>query len=434
MNLQESATSRKGPTVRGSSTSFPTASRTNQTTLNVQEAKDIWQHATLLFRNYDWSEAIIHIQRLLRRSRSTPGFNHAAVWANLGILRMHLGEYYLALEAFQKAVEKAGVNMVQATDLDGPRTFLSHSPQSTLSECVSKPAPLINGSFVMMTTPQNPMLTPEPTSTDLLPNPVSASAAAAWTSSTSPHSPLPGPWPRLRNQPSSRAAGGRGSATTAGSATGSTAASTTLRSPPPPVATTTTDLRTDASLVERTMAALVRHHQHHEAQATRHHHHPEDHLQCRRGGRLNTTTDTHPRNRSPRPNTATAAIYPFLAGLAAYHLPRGDDDDDDVDDVDDDDGSRHPDDGLRLAQRYFRTCLSLLPPRQPQESDDDDGEVKVDLRPLGLAWELERTRVVWNAHICGVRAAWEAGEGELVAGMMWGVNGVPGGLFFEFVE
>ncbi|KAL1639244.1 hypothetical protein SLS58_008086 [Diplodia intermedia] len=303
MNLQESATSRKGPTVHGSSTSVLIAPRTNQNTLNVREAREIWEHATLLFRNYDWSEAIIHIQRLLRRSRGTPGLNHAAVWANLGILRMHLGEYYLALEAFQKAMQKAGVSVAKTADLDD-------------------------------------------------------------------------------GQP-----------------------------------------------------ALVRHHQHHEAQATRHHHHhhhhPNDHLR-RYGGRLdtsNTTTNTNLRNRDPRP-TATAAIYPFLAGLAAYHLPRDVVDDDDDDD-DDDGGSGSgsaASAGLHLARRLFHTCLSLLPPR---ETDGD--EVKVDLRPLGLAWELERTRVVWNARICAVQAAWEEGRGELLAGRRWGVNGMPAGLCFEFV-
>ncbi|KAL0257014.1 hypothetical protein SLS55_007824 [Diplodia seriata] len=186
------------------------------------------------------------------------------------------------------------------------------------------------------------------------------------------------------------------------------------------------DSRTDAGLIERTTAGLVRHHQHHEAQATRHHHHhPNDHLR-RYDGRLDTsttTTNTRLCNRDPRP-PATAAIYPFLAGLAAYHLPR------DVDDDDDDhyDAGSAASAGLRLARRLFRTCLSLLP---PQETDGD--EVRLDLRPLGLAWELERTRVVWNARICAVQAAWEEGRGELIAGRRWGVNGMPAGLCFEFV-
>lgn len=34
---------------------------------------------------------------------------------------MHLGEYYLALEAFKKAMEKAGVSVEKATDPDGTR-------------------------------------------------------------------------------------------------------------------------------------------------------------------------------------------------------------------------------------------------------------------------------------------------------------------------
>ncbi|KAL1632308.1 hypothetical protein SLS56_003723 [Neofusicoccum ribis] len=217
------------------------------TTLSIQEAKEIWQHTVLLFKHYDWSEAVVYTQRLLRRSRHTPGINRAAVWANLGILRMHLGEYYLALEAFTKAMREAGI-----------------------------------------------------------------SAAGA----------------------------------------GSVGADT------------------------------------------------------RGGSGSDPTRRPHRRRDASR---ETAAVYPFLAGLAAYHLARS--------------GGDAPAAGLRAARRLFLACLALLPV----------GVEEVDMRSRGLAWTLERLRVVWNARICGVEAAWEEGTAGLVAGKRWGVNGMPGGLCFGFV-
>ncbi|EKG17088.1 Tetratricopeptide TPR-1 [Macrophomina phaseolina MS6] len=109
------------------------AQNTSRPALSVQEAKDLWEHAVLLFKNYDWSEAVVCTQRLLRRSQHIAGFDRAAVWANLGILRMHLGEYYLALEAFERAMKEAGVSTADETDLDDQRKstllrFLNRAP------------------------------------------------------------------------------------------------------------------------------------------------------------------------------------------------------------------------------------------------------------------------------------------------------------------
>ncbi|KAB2572881.1 hypothetical protein DBV05_g8431 [Lasiodiplodia theobromae] len=175
--------------------------------------------------------------------------------------------------------------------------------------------------------------------------------------------------------------------------------------------------------------ALVRHHQHHEGAAgggPRNHRSDNNHLSG--GGRRRDwveSSDNRQHHPLRRPNApTTTAIYPFLAGLAAYHLPR------------DDDGGASK--GVRLAQRLFRTCLSLLPLPGGEgvggTPGEDAAEVKVDMTPLGLAWTLERTRVVWNTCICGVKADWEEGRGDLIAGKHWGVNGMPGGLCFEFVE
>ncbi|GME25204.1 Tetratricopeptide TPR-1 [Neofusicoccum parvum] len=258
----------------------------SKTTLSIQEAKEIWQHTVLLFKHYDWSEAVVYTQRLLRRSRHTPGINRAAVWANLGILRMHLGEYYLALEAFTKAMKEAGISAAGAGSVGATHTDAACAPS---------------------------------------PPPAAPSLA-----------PL-GPRPR------------------------------------------------QASHAARALSAA----------------------DTRDGGSGSDPTRRPPRRRDA--SRETAAVYPFLAGLAAYHLARS--------------GGGAPAAGLRAARRLFLACLALLPP----------GVEEVDMRSRGLAWTLERLRVVWNARICGVEAAWEEGTAGLVAGKRWGVNGMPGGLCFGFV-
>lgn len=48
---------------------------------------------------------------------------------------MHLGEYYLALEAFEKAMNVSGVSLTKETDLDAKcKCFLSFPPPLSLSE------------------------------------------------------------------------------------------------------------------------------------------------------------------------------------------------------------------------------------------------------------------------------------------------------------
>lgn len=268
------------------------------------------------------------------------------------------------------------------------------------------------------------MLTLEPSSAAALPDTVSASAAspAAAPTCSAPHSPHLGPRPRPRYQPSSHAAGAGGATTAHHSSS-----SPLITGAAPALAA---DLRTDATLIKRTTAALVRHHQHHEGVpggGPRNHRSDNNHLPGGRRRDWAESSDNRQHHPLRRPNapTITTAIYPFLAGLAAYHLPR------------DDDGGASK--GLRLAQRLFRTCLSLLPLPGGEgvggtQGEDAGDEVKVDMTPLGLAWTLERTRVVWNTRICGVKADWEEGRGDLIAGKHWGVNGMPGGLCFEFME
>lgn len=176
---------------------------------------------------------------------------------------------------------------------------------------------------------------------------------------------------------------------------------------PPTAAAASSDLRTDAALVKRVASAITKHFAAADCSGsgsgrdpTRRHHH------------LHQLPLTEYWCQQHQQHLPTAAIFPYLAGLAAYHLPR--DEEDPASTVA----------SLRVAQRLFRTCLSLLPA----------GVEEVNMASRGLAWTLERTRVVWNVRICGLEAEWEEGKGELVAGEQWGVNGMPGGLCFELVE
>ncbi|KAF2139692.1 uncharacterized protein K452DRAFT_64191 [Aplosporella prunicola CBS 121167] len=67
----------------------------------------LWQHSTLLFATLSYTSALVQLQRLLRLIQHLPSFpaTHAAqLWANLGILRLHLDEPGLACEAFARAL------------------------------------------------------------------------------------------------------------------------------------------------------------------------------------------------------------------------------------------------------------------------------------------------------------------------------------------
>ncbi|KAK5018047.1 hypothetical protein LTR16_000033 [Cryomyces antarcticus] len=69
--------------------------------LSSDEALHLWEHANLLFHNYEWEEAILEYRRIIKKT-DDPLFA-ALISVNEGIVRCHLGEYYLASEAFARA-------------------------------------------------------------------------------------------------------------------------------------------------------------------------------------------------------------------------------------------------------------------------------------------------------------------------------------------
>ncbi|TKA66505.1 hypothetical protein B0A49_09377 [Cryomyces minteri] len=69
--------------------------------LSSDEALHLWEHANLLFYNYEWEEAIMGYRRIIKKA-DNPLFA-ALMSVNEGIVRCHLGEYYLASEAFIRA-------------------------------------------------------------------------------------------------------------------------------------------------------------------------------------------------------------------------------------------------------------------------------------------------------------------------------------------
>ncbi|KAI9720893.1 MAG: hypothetical protein M1812_002732 [Candelaria pacifica] len=71
--------------------------------LNLAEALDLWSHAVLLFHSYEWEQAVTAHRRLIKRCENTVPL--ARLWFNVGVIRSHLGEYFLASEAFTKAVK-----------------------------------------------------------------------------------------------------------------------------------------------------------------------------------------------------------------------------------------------------------------------------------------------------------------------------------------
>ncbi len=79
------------------------ASPATYVSLNLPEALDLWSHAVLLFRSYEWEQAVTAHRRLIKRCENIVPL--ARLWFNVGVIRSHLGEYFLASEAFTKAVK-----------------------------------------------------------------------------------------------------------------------------------------------------------------------------------------------------------------------------------------------------------------------------------------------------------------------------------------
>lgn len=71
--------------------------------LTYSETIDLWSHATLLYHNLEWEQALGTHRRILRQCGTylRKGF----LWFNIGAIRAILGEYYLAAEAFAKAIK-----------------------------------------------------------------------------------------------------------------------------------------------------------------------------------------------------------------------------------------------------------------------------------------------------------------------------------------
>ncbi|KAI9794563.1 MAG: hypothetical protein M1816_004450 [Peltula sp. TS41687] len=71
--------------------------------LDAESATVLYSHAVLLFHAYSWHQSIKFHRTILRRD--VGGLLPAAhLWFNIGIIRCHLGEYALGVEALDKAV------------------------------------------------------------------------------------------------------------------------------------------------------------------------------------------------------------------------------------------------------------------------------------------------------------------------------------------
>ncbi len=72
--------------------------------LSYEHVKDLWEHATLLLDNFRYSQAIKSFRRLLRQCSRTPTVN-ALLWANIGIVHAHLGDYHIAHQTISRAAK-----------------------------------------------------------------------------------------------------------------------------------------------------------------------------------------------------------------------------------------------------------------------------------------------------------------------------------------
>ncbi len=71
--------------------------------LTYSETIDLWSHATLLYHNLEWEQALSTHRRILRQCGAA--VRKGYLWFNIGAIRAILGEYYLAAEAFAKAIK-----------------------------------------------------------------------------------------------------------------------------------------------------------------------------------------------------------------------------------------------------------------------------------------------------------------------------------------
>lgn len=82
----------------------PNAAPPTPFNLDPESAAALYSHAVLLFHAYSWHQSIKYHRSILRRD--VGGLLPAAhLWFNIAIIRCHLGEYALAVEAFDKAIE-----------------------------------------------------------------------------------------------------------------------------------------------------------------------------------------------------------------------------------------------------------------------------------------------------------------------------------------
>lgn len=72
--------------------------------LDLEELNDLWEHATLLLDNFDYTGANKAFKRLLKQSPATTTAK-AQLWGDVGIVHAHLGEYHLAHQALAKAAK-----------------------------------------------------------------------------------------------------------------------------------------------------------------------------------------------------------------------------------------------------------------------------------------------------------------------------------------
>ncbi|KAK8167583.1 hypothetical protein BC567DRAFT_15695 [Phyllosticta citribraziliensis] len=81
--------------------------------LSSNEALALWTQASHLFHHLNWTSAALLIAQILRRTStdSTPHISRAKLWANLGVVRFHLGDYALALKAIEEALDEVSASM-----------------------------------------------------------------------------------------------------------------------------------------------------------------------------------------------------------------------------------------------------------------------------------------------------------------------------------
>ncbi|KAK7521256.1 uncharacterized protein IWZ02DRAFT_282876 [Phyllosticta citriasiana] len=444
--------------------------------LSNNEVLALWTQASYLFHHLNWTSSALLVARILRRTwdDDTSHILRAKLWANLGIVRFHLGDYSLALEAIEEALDEVSVSMglkpgvVDDEDVRGGvavriRPGRVRSAATTFSDFIRAGAASFRSPGRRSKSEQNATAVLEPQGADRVqneeemtpPRRVGKAATVANSITTMGRFIRAGAVWSVGNSSISgrgRIGAGKGDRKTTRNMSFRATQATPYEGPEANSLRNAEGTGPAATTTEAGKTRVWR-------------------FQARSGQTCSRQKSAKEKHRAtpcpPRPLTPVQAPLPFppetpllffLAGLVAYHLPTT---------------PRSPINYFRVAHAYFKRCLGALSllshattARAPgdqhpipsiadlvahydadnddetndyeyageyvdevlEDEQEDEQATSFDFSPYGFAFVLSRRSIITNALTCDYEAECVEGRGTLVVGRCRGVDGVGAGV------